>query len=242
MATLNVQAEELMRVFLFGETYVFRSWPLEALDEGLKLARNMLLGKSYVLSPSGDRVFGIQVKGGQSLPVRILWQEARAGGPARRAWIHFAPSTWNQDYAICGLGLTAEQLLRKPSTVHVFLAQDGTDTYLEGVQHLLEEHFGIDAAHTSIVGLLDGCTRARYALPMFKGRLDQMVFIGGAVADARLLANEKLRSIRIIAAYGLPKPEALKRSKQLQIESGSRKHVVFDSNELRSLSQALLRL
>ena len=69
-----------------------------------------------------------------------------------------------------------------------------------------------------------------------------MVFIGGAVADARLLANEKLRSIRIIAAYGLPKPEALKRSKQLQIESGSRKHVVFDSNELRSLSQALLRL
>ncbi|MFQ5505117.1 MAG: hypothetical protein ACE5F1_10015 [Planctomycetota bacterium] len=242
LARLNVIATELLRVVVLGKDFVFRSWPVEALGEGLELLESLERGTEPELPRSGDRVYGVMLEGGGALPVRVIWSEAPAEG-WDEAWIVLAPDGWDEHFAIQGLGLERREILGRKGRVIAFLHHPGGVGYIQGVQALLEREFGIRPKKTSVLGLRDGGIRMQYGLHLFKGPLDRVVFVGGAIPVAETLTSG--RSIRIIPAYGRPgrdRLEVLRLRMRHVFGSDEHERVKVDARGPRSIAEALLRI
>jgi len=208
LARLDVCTSEVMRVFVLGKDYRLRSWPVEALSEGLELANSLLAGKSVAQPASGDRTYGIALDAGASIPCRVIWNEVEPR-QERTAYVFFAPESWDENFAIDGLRLRRRELFGGKPRVIVFLHHPSGAGYIPGVQRMLSSEFGVSAHRTHLVGILDGGVRLDYALQLFKGQVAELVQIGGATPDADLLANGKTDKFRVLPAYGLPTEDGL---------------------------------
>ena len=208
LARLDICTAEVMRVFVLGKDFRLRSWPVEALDQGLELAKALLGGKTVARPSRGDRTFGISLDAGASIPCRAIWNEA-ATDQKREAWVFFAPQSWDENFAIDGLALDPRELLGTKPRVIVFLHHPSGVGYIPGVQRLLRREFEVPAERTHLVGILDGGVRLNYALQLFDGKVAELVQIGGATPDADLLVKGETEKFRVVPAYGLPNEKGL---------------------------------
>lgn len=236
LARLDALTMELYRVFVLGKEYGFRPWTLESMDEALALLETLLADKTPRAAPVGDRVYGVRLKDGKSLPVRLIHGQPDAAGH-RRATIWFAPLYWDKDWAVDGLGLPPA-LFQRPGEVHVFLYHQPQKGYLEGIQQLLRQDFGVEPAQTRVVGVQGGVTRARFSLPLLAEPPQEFVWIGSSVGPVEL--SDEGIPVRVFPALGLPsKDQAAKWRKSLAESSKAKAQLVIEGTGLRSLGEAL---
>ncbi|HHI81265.1 MAG TPA: hypothetical protein ENK02_14975 [Planctomycetes bacterium] len=247
LARLKVLEGEVFRA-LFGDAYRFRSWPLRALSEGEALCRALEKGEPEPGlpedSPSGDRVFGVALPTGAVIPVRVAWHN---WSPQSKAFVFFPPKGWDENFLQDGLGLSARKVLPKSGGVAVFLHFPAGKGYLPAIQELLRSRFGITPRRTSVVGILDGCVRARFGAYLMQGPLDRLVLIGRDLPDPVQLAEKRLERFLVLPCYGRPekKEEGGMKLQFRKVLGGFDPTVVeIDRSRegLRSLTEALERL
>ncbi len=236
LSRLDALTMELYRAFVLGKEYGFRPWTLESLDEGLALLETLLAGKKPALPEIGDRVYGVRLEDGKSLPVRISHGKPDRAGK-RRATIWFAPVFWDKDWAVDGLGLSCGQF-QKEGELHVFIYHQPQKGYLEGIQDLLRQEFGIGPEGLRVVGVQDGVTRARFSLPLLKKPPVEFVWIGASQMPREPLAEGI--PVRLFPALGLPASADLKAFRaQVEKLEGKRGGLTVSGPSLRSLGRAL---
>gem|GEM_PF-3335638 len=247
LARLKVLDAEVFRA-IFGDAYRFRSWPVTALREGEKLCKSLEKGQSEPVLPKeakeGDRVFGVPLSTGAVLPVRILW---RNWTPQSKAFVFFPPRGWDENFLQEGLRLPVERVLPDSGGLAVFLHFPAGKGYLPAVQDLLLKCFKITPQRTSLVGVLDGCVRARFGAYLMRGPLDRLVLVGRDLPDPVQFAEKKVSRSLVISCLGEPKAReepGMKLQFRKVLGSFDPKLVVVDRAEkaLRSISEALERI
>lgn len=216
VARLAVLQEEILRPLL-GREYLLRSWPTEALGEAMRLVEAILArdadgagkadGPLAEFPPTGDRVFGI-VAGKDELrrvqPLRVIWGPRTTGIDARLLVV-LPPGGQDENYVIDGLGVDLGRIQTTPGAVVAFAHEPVDHGYFEGAMALLTTYFQVSPRRTSVVGILDGGTRARFAYPKFGGKLRELIFVGRELPDAAILgAEQQVDLLRVVSAYGYP--------------------------------------
>ena len=243
LARLEICCREVTRALL-GDPYALRSWPVRALEEGLELARLLGKGEREKRPENGDRVYGIPLAGGAVVPLRVIWKGIAAEGKARSGAIVFPPSGWDENFLLEGLGIPEEDLLPGSGRLLAVLHLPGGEGYLPEVQRFLEREFGLAAGSTSLIGVEDGCFRARLGLGLMKGPFARLVLVGRDLPDASLLSFEDCRRIEVRGAWGRPSSEDFEALPRLvERVTGRREHPSLrldpDSDSPRSFAAAI---
>jgi hypothetical protein len=251
LARLKVLNAEVFRA-LFGDPYRFRSWPVTALNEGEALCKALDEGKREPGLPKkardGDRVFGVALPSGAVIPVRVIWRNLTPQSADRsKAFIFFPPKGWDENFLREGLKLPIERVLPASGGVGVFLHFPAGKGYLTAVQELLQDCFEIPPKRTSVVGVLDGCVRARFGAYLMQGPLDQMILVGRDLPDPVQLAEKKVSRFLVLPCYGRPgvrEEGGMKLQFKKVLGVFDPRFVVMDRGDegLRSLTEALERV
>ena len=234
-ARLRVLGNEILRPLL-GREYTHRSWPVQALREGLEFATSLAEGKPVLVPPSGDQVLGLGEKVDDVVPMRVVWGP-RSEKPARATLI-LTPTGHDENFCFEGLGIDPKKLQRRDEVVAV-LPSAVRKNLLRDAMKLLRERFGVTAAKTRIVGVLDGGTRLVYGWHFLEKPVEELVLIAREVADERMFGKGGPARVRVIPAYGLPSARILAgmNIRLGKLELGKRLRV--DEGRNRSLREAI---
>ncbi|MAE77451.1 MAG: hypothetical protein CMJ85_11340 [Planctomycetes bacterium] len=231
---LTVVTEEALRVLL-GRDFLVRSWPTRALAEATELAETLVAGKRPAVSARGDRVYGIKVANGRTLPLRVVWG---AHGEKTKGVLVLPPGGHDENQVVDGLKIPVADL-QASGRVWAFTTFPTTGDYLRKAQLLMRSEFGVTSARTTLVGVLDGSTRASYALGLLETPLAEMVLIGHEAPSGELLRDKDVARLRVIRAYGSPDSDALsglaRRAKRFNLAKG---RLRIESGPPRSLREA----
>ncbi|MCA8968887.1 MAG: hypothetical protein KDC95_03860 [Planctomycetes bacterium] len=254
IARLAVLQEEVLRPLL-GRDYLHRSWPVDALAEGQALvdaiaARQSKQEKAQLsvdtptLPMSGDRMFGV-VAGQDELtrvePLRVVWGPRLSGVESRLLFV-LPPGGQDENYVIDGLGLDVRTIQSTPGAVVAFAHEPVGVEYIENAMKLLGNYFGTSPRRTSLAGILDGGTRARFAFPRFGGKLRELIFVGREMPDAAVLgAIQQIDRIRVVSAYGFPSAIHVEKLLGLPNFDANKSRLSFDVtlDRPRSIREAL---